>query len=267
MKRKKKQRSKSSSEFKRQTRKRKRSIPDLKSVSSYPKNEQSTSSSHTPPTKGHQMVNIGQDLFSLNSHQKNPVIYPSTLKKFVKGRKVTLSPMQMAQVGRAFNGTGRKVVSFDQRMKGDGSRKSSKGESKSISGFDFEGIIDSSHARQTARGILRWDDFTFSNKQLNFKEEKKRIKKKVKNFKAKSCFDEHEGKTPKNKKCGSSTRRKDMFGNTIHKGGVEHRVSFSFHGDMKIIENWKKFNKLNSYKPDYSQRRHKLGEKKKCGIF
>ena len=213
------------------------------------------------------MVDIGKDLFSLNSHQKNPVLYPSTLKKFVKGRKVTLSPIQMAQVGKAFNGTGGKVVSFDQRMKGDRSRKSSNNESKSINNFDFEGIIDSSQPKQTARGILRWDDFTFSNKHMNYKEEKKRIKKKVKNFKAKSCFEEHEGKTAKKKKSSSSTRRKDMFGNVIHKGGVEHRVSFSFHGDMKIIENWKKFNRSNSYKPDYSQRRHSIADKKKCAIF
>lgn len=60
-----------------------------------------------------------------------------------------------------------------------------------------------------------------------------------------------------------------MFGNVIYKGGSEHRVSFSFHGDMKIIENWKHLNKKYSFQPDYS---YKLGKgkgkgKKNCMIF
>ena len=47
----------------------------------------------------------------------------------------------------------------------------------------------------------------------------------------------------------SKIRRTDIFGNEIIKGGRKHKVSFSSHGDMKIVENWKDINLRLSVKP------------------
>lgn len=204
-----------------------------------------------------------EGLMTLNSTEKNPIIYPSTLKNFVHKRRILLSPQELSRLSMNMN---KKVTSFDDRLR-----------TKS------EGSGSYNEMGNPKKGILRWDDFSFMNKESISTAEIKNIKKKLKDKKlVKSIKWYRESKkNAVNSVCSidkerkssgsddtSDTNRKDVFGNSIKKGGTTHRVCFSFHGDMKVVENWKELNRLNSIKPDKSLAMlEEEEEKKKCVIF
>lgn len=180
VKRKKKKRSKSDNldpnKMSKMRRKKRDGTTSINSIGSFPKKDQSTISSTQTPNGKNKIVDIGEDLFSLNSHQKNPVLYPSSLKKYVKGRKVSLSPMQMAEVGSTFNQK-KNVPSFGSRMMNGNFLENNLEKKKKK--FTFDQIVGSDDSLENKPGILRWDDYSFRNKNENFKLEKKRVKKKV----------------------------------------------------------------------------------------
>ena len=157
------------------------------------------------------------------------------------------------------------IASFDDRLK-----KSNKSKNQNF--------ITSIHIPK--KGILRWDNLSFTNKDSVFKAERKNIKKVLKDKKVIKSIDSYRNNQKMNitsvaeiedKSTASSetpgSKRKDVFGNNIIKGGRRHRVCFSFHGDLKVVENWKELNKINSIKPDKSLALEDIGEKKKCTIF
>jgi hypothetical protein len=203
-------------------------------------------------------------LLTLNSEEKNPIIFPSTLKKFMTKRKMTLSPNEISKL----DAIGKKnIVSFDDRL--NSSRKKS--------------LNMTSMASLNSKGSLRWDDYSFTNKQSISKQELKNIKKKIKDKDLIKSIKEYrnskiyesEAKTKKSKSkkktaisVKSDTSREDVFGNKIIRGGRNHRVSFSYKGDLKVVENWKKFNRDNTIKPDHSKKFFEDDdEKKKCRVF
>ena len=204
-------------------------------------------------------------LMSLNIKEKNPIIFPSAMKKYIKGRKMTLSPNDVSKLK---NSGKKEVVSFDDRM-----NDSTK---KTFNDFDVNSNVN------FKKGILRWDTLSFSNKNIIFKQELKNIKKILKDKKLTKSIEKHHlskcGKNDTNSKAStrknsdeqsncSDTFRDDVFGNRILKGGRQHRVSFSFKGDMKVVKSWKKFNKKNTYEPNHSHKFDDGEEKKKCTIF
>jgi hypothetical protein len=206
-----------------------------------------------------------ETLMTLNSTEKNPIIFPSTLKQYVHKKKMLLSPVELSKLSFGKN---RKVTSFDDRLKMEGNSEKTQ--------FNFTGSL-----AYPKRGILRWDDYSFMNKDSIFKEELKNIKKELKKKKILKSIENYRKEIKKEVKSvcsiekdsastndSSNTNRKDVFGNSIIKGGSKHRVCFSFHGDMKVVENWKELNKLNSIKPDKSLALEDDDEgKKKCNIF
>lgn len=205
-----------------------------------------------------------ETLMTLNSTEKNPIIYPATLKNFVHKRKILLSPAELSRLSTKH----RNVASFDDRLNG-------RPKSKSEGGYDGAG--------RPRRGILRWDDHSFMNKESISTAELKNIKKKLKDKKLVKSIQSYRSEKKKlaGSECSidkeatstgssdtSGTNRRDVFGNQIIRGGSKHRVCFSFHGDMKVVENWKALNKKNSIKPDKSLALEEDGdEKKKCSIF
>jgi PBP1b-binding outer membrane lipoprotein LpoB len=203
-----------------------------------------------------------ETLMTLNSTEKNPIIFPSTLKNYIHKKQVLLSPQELSKLSINMSN---KIASFDDRLK----VKSKVETQKIISSMNYP-----------SKGILRWDDFSFTNKDSVFKAERKNIKKKLKDKKVIKHIDSYRENQKKiitsmcsinEKSIGSSdtsdTQRKDVFGNNIIKGGNRHRVCFSFHGDLKVVENWKELNKINSIKPDKSLALEDIGDKKKCVIF
>jgi hypothetical protein len=203
-----------------------------------------------------------ETLMTLNSTEKNPIIFPSTLKNYIHKKKVLLSPQDLSRFSMDMK---KQVASFDDRLK-----------ERNRSGL----IKNRTSLNYPSRGILRWDDFSFTNKDSIFKAERKNIKKVLKDKKIIKTIDKYRESQIKaipslcsidKNSIGSSdtsdTQRKDVFGNNIIKGGNQHRVCFSFHGDLKVVENWKELNKLNSIKPDKSLALEDIGEKKKCSIF
>jgi hypothetical protein len=232
------------------------------------KNQNSLSTCHSKEEKKTKEAQTLKDsgLLTLNSKEKNPIIFPSSLKKYMTKRKMTLSPGDISKLNSFAK---KNVVSFDDRL--NSSRKKSLNTNKT------------SIAEIKDRGSLRWDDFTFTNKKQISKEELKNIKKHFKDkglLKSIELYQNSkiygvEAKTKKIKKEGkqalsvnSDTCREDVFGNKIIKGGRNHRVSFSYKGDMKVVENWKKFNLKNTIPPDHSKKFLEDDEnKKKCRVF
>lgn len=201
-------------------------------------------------------------LTTLNSKEKNPIIYPSELKKYIKKNKLTLSPNDLSKMALP-NKKG--IASFDDRLN-NSSKKSLKRENKSA--FEFG-----------RRSILRWDSLSFSNKDSILQAELKNVKKHFKDKKMVKCIDNYQktrksllesevGNVRKNSATGevADTQREDMFGNKIFRGGSKHRVSFSFKGDLKVVDNWKKLNKKLKIEPDFSNDVEDE-DKKKCKVF
>ena len=191
---------------------------------------------------------MDNNLVSPNINQKNPVIYN---KKFItpKSKALTLSPDNITSINATPKG--KKVSGFEQRLNDE--------------------INGSTKSAPTGKGILRWDNLSFSSKSIIMDEELKNIKKKLKDKKAfkeiatyrKIKFEEITSKNSRKKSINE--KRLDVFGNEIIKGNNTHRVSFSSHGDLKIVENWKSLNLKMSIKPDKSNVDDE--HQKKCSIF
>ena len=206
-------------------------------------------------------------LMVLNSTEKNPIIFPSSLEKFVKNRKMTISPQQLSKMSMSKS---KNVVSFDDRLN-ESNKKRFRNRAKSMS------VIGQ-------RSILRWDSYSFLNKKSVAKQELKNIKKAIKDKKLVKQLKQHNSSkildAESNATAKSSTKdasqsqglskntfREDIFGNPIIKGGRSHRVSFSYKGDMKLVENWKKLNKKMTIPADHSNVEIEEDKKKKCRIF
>ena len=197
----------------------------------------------------------------LNSQVKNPVIYPKNMNKFMKigSGKMLMGSKEWFYHGDSFMKK-KKIQSFDERIKDDDD--------------------DTPQPKKHLKGILRWDHFTFENKDLIFYEEGKKIRKKLKNkkllkqiraYRESRIKEAEENFKPKmrkidhgNSKGISNTQRKDMFGNLIKKGGKTHRVCFSHMGSLKVVKSWKTYNFKNTTKPD---KWNIVYKKKKCTIF
>lgn len=212
-----------------------------------------------------------ETLMTLNSTEKNPIIFPSTLKQYVHKKKILLSPIELSKLSLGKN---RKVTSFDDRLKVDSHTETNL--------FKFSQTME-----KPKKGILRWDKYSFVNKDSIYKAELKNIKKELKTKKIKKVIKSIEEYRKSRKEvapnlCASiekdiksdstidsaNTQRKDVFGNSIIKGGSKHRVCFSFHGDMKVVENWKELNRELSIKPNKALALEDVGDgKKKCSIF
>jgi hypothetical protein len=203
------------------------------------------------------------NLITTGRFVKNPVIYPSDFKKFVKNNKLTLSPNDFNKMSSKKHRT---IASFDDRLNLS-NKKSLKEKAKSM--FELRN-----------KPILRWDNLTFVNKNNILKQELKNIKKHFKDKKLLKSINnyqksmiESDNLTSISKRKNSATseyadtNREDMFGNKILKGGSKHRVSFSFKGDLKIVENWKKINKKLKIEPDFNNVEDEEDKKKKCRIF
>ena len=241
---------------------RKYSSPFSKQIDSItPKKKNLTKSTKKTPQKQSLRDNT---LMTLNSTEKNPIIFPSALKKFVHKKKILLSPIELSKLSIKMN---KNVTSFDDRLN---------------TKFNFDGTAKELNSSHSLQGILRWDNKSFMNKDITSKAELKNIKKVLKDKKLLKNIESYRKSQIKTvssicsideKKDNASddtsdSQRKDVFGNNIVKGGNTHRVCFSFHGDLKIVENWKKLNKKNSIKPDKSLAFEKdYDKKKKCSIF
>ena len=208
--------------------------------------------------KNHELLErnvlVDTNLITIDSSQKNPIIFAKDMNKFIASKSFYVldtffNLAQSMKINQISIGKNLKNIS----LKNDTKKKGSK-------------------------GILRWDNCSFTNKEVNFKQELQTIKEKLKNkgvvkkikeYRNKQLADR--GKADLSNESNSSTDisecdRVDMFGNSIKKGGKHHKVCFSSIGDMNLVENWKINNKLLRRKK-YNLNKKKGKNKRKCCIF
>ena len=222
------------------------------------KRKNSKSLSDNPKSASKKKSVRDENLKSLNSKEKNPIIFPKNMKDYLKKKNKIkmMSPDRWGLLGGPVNQ--KNIKTFDERLE----------------------KVSKSKGHLKLKGILRWDDLSFGNKDSIFEKEGNIIKKKLNDKKMlKEIQKYRKGKMKSKNKNRKKLRkrsdkentsdsenslRQDMFGNTILKGGNNHRVSFSSYGDMKIVQNWKTYNLINSIRPD---RTNKNIPKVKCLIF
>ena len=186
---------------------------------------------------------------------KNPTIYLKNLKNFMnKCSNGSSIPPDNCNFKTIF-GYDTKITSFDERLE--------------------------ENEKSKLKGILRWDDFSFENKEIIFKKEVKRIRKKLKDkellkriktyrnnrMKEEELDDNNKGNLPKIR----SNQRLDVYGNIIIKGGSNHKVSFNTVNEIKR-ENYISQNSNDNHnpkpklKPEPELKIMKT-KKKRCAIF
>lgn len=183
---------------------------------------------------------------SLNPTEKNPIVFPSSL--------MNMDPKKSKR--SVLDSTQRDTASVSLKQIGTQSLLLSSRNLQTMNSLNF----DQRKKKLSQRGILRWDSRSFPNKDKNDQKEMKRIKKKIKEKNSLQFIKNYKKTKGKEKSSlesasttGSSkenasqrnTSRQDIFGTDIVKGGKQHKVTFSYKGNVKVVENWKELNKKN----------------------